>query len=197
MQQSKTNRTTTKLTPKPNQTNNNKKTPHLQFRHEEVGQNGISMKTRVTDTKLKPLSLLTPVTQLIRPWLSSLLPVPLKCPGYSWGQWGQEGDWDLPKVTQLLDSKLSLPCRPASLQPIQPDWQMHTTLLPFLTSNSALWVTALLGHHLWGMYSLVALGPLRWQITNSLWITKCLSDDETCQSPILKSHTPQHKLLWH
>ena len=42
MQQSKTNRTTTKLTPKPNQTNNNKKTPHLQFRHEEVGQNGQS-----------------------------------------------------------------------------------------------------------------------------------------------------------
>ena len=41
--------------------------PVGQVLEEEVGQNGISMKTRVTDTKLKPLSLLTPVTQLIRP----------------------------------------------------------------------------------------------------------------------------------
>lgn len=33
-----------------------------------------------TDTKLKPLSLLTPFTQIIKSWMSSLPLIPLRCP---------------------------------------------------------------------------------------------------------------------
>lgn len=125
-----------------------------------------------TGTELKPLSLLTPVTQrvsydclLFCPHLSSAHVIakdsearkePGTCPK-------SNNYWTANSPSQA-DSTAS---SPHSLT------NMHRTLLPFLMSNSVVWVTGLIGYLLQGMYSLVALGPLRWQITNVFWITKC------------------------
>lgn len=75
--------------------------------------------------ELKPPSLLVPVSQIIKSWLFSL---PLIC--HSCGQWGQERQWDVFKVTQLLDSK----------QPTMPIWQppAHTAWLTGAQNTAAL-----------------------------------------------------------
>lgn len=85
--------------------------------------------------------------------------------------------------------------RSNSLQPTWSDWQGNRTLLPFLTDNSTLWVTALLDHLLWGMYSLVTFVPLYWQSSTFFWNNHMSIRWWQLSTP--KSHMSQQKLLCH
>lgn len=148
-----------------------------------------------TDTKLKSPSLLTPFTQIIKSWLSSLPPIPLRCP-YVIADNGEDrkGNGNCPMSHNCWTAN---PAYHADLTVSSPhgptdrgtEHYCHFSQITLLCG----WQLCLITFS--GAGTLITFVPLYWQSPTFLWNNHMSIKWWQLSTP--KSHMSQQKLLCH